>query len=202
LLIGTMYSQDTISHITSGCVYNEKSTIEDAPCPPGVFFNYSNDTLNIYGTIGANCCGTHFAFVQILRDTVFITTKDTGDLCNCVCGFCFELRIPATIMDTIVCMNGTIYNIKGVLSSFYKNESDEVFKVLPNPFNHELRIMVDNEFIRNAFISDFSGKIIHTIDCTNQREIILDTSSWPTGLYLLNLKSSNNKIITSKIIKE
>jgi hypothetical protein len=202
LLFGTSYSQDTISHIISGCVYNEKSTIDEAACPLGVFFNYTNDTLYINGTIGANCCGTHFAIVQILRDTVFIATQDTGDLCTCVCGFCFELKTPATTIDTIVSMNGTIYNTKGILSSINNNDNDELIKVLPNPFDNELRIIFDHEYIKNIYISDLSGKNIHYIDCSNQREILIDTSSWPTGLYLINLRTSNSNLVTKKIIKE
>jgi hypothetical protein len=202
LLIGTLYSQDTISHIISGCVYNEKSTIDEAPCPPGVFFNYTNDTLYIHGTIGANCCGTHFAIVQILRDTVFIATLDTGDLCTCVCGFCFELKVPATTVDTIVSMNGIIYNSKGILSSKNNNNNDDLIKILPNPIDNELRIIFDHEYIKNAYINDLSGKTIHYIECSNQREIHIDTSTWPNGLYLINFKSSDNTLITRKIIKE
>lgn len=202
LLIGITYAQDTISHIISGCIYNDKSTLDEEPCPLGVYFNYTSDTLYINGTIGANCCGTHFAVVQILRDTVYIATQDTGELCTCVCGFCFELKLPAATTDTIVCMNGTIYNTKEVISSIANNINDENIKVLPNPFANELRIKSGQEFIQNILINDFAGRIIQNIDYSNQSEIVIDTRAMAPGLYLINLKTSNNKLITKKIIKE
>jgi hypothetical protein len=202
LLIGINYSQDTISHIISGCVYQEKSTIDEEPCPLGVHFTYENDSLIIYGTIGANCCGTHFAIVQILRDTVFIATQDTGQLCNCVCGFCFELKVPATLTDTIVNLNGTIYNSKALISSINDNKYDENITVLPNPFVNELKIKSDREFIQTILINDFAGRIIQNINCSNQNEISIDTRAMLPGLYLISLKTLDNRLITKKIIKE
>ena len=194
-------AQDTISHIIGGCVYNGlKTSYDEAPCPLGVFFYYSNDTLIINGTIGANCCGTHFALIQTLNDTIFISTVDIGDLCLCTCGFCFEIRIPASITDTIVELNGTFYNTKSGLYSI-DNVYDKTIEIIPNPFDNQLIIRTDLEIFHTIWICDVSGRVIRNIDYSNSKEIIIDTKSMHSGIYLIKFETTNKKTITKKIIK-
>ena len=74
--------QDTISYKYRGCTDDGFKAASDNSCPPGVFFEYKNDSLTISGTLGTNCCGTHLAIVNHYPDTIYISSVDTGMLCK------------------------------------------------------------------------------------------------------------------------
>lgn len=199
-----MNAQDTISHISGGCIYNEFVTsYGDSSCPQGIFFNYSEDTLTIYGTIEANCCGTHFAIVRKQNDTIFVATADTGELCRCVCAYCFKITVAASATDTIVDLNGTFYNITSGISSIGdKVLPDRAIHVMPNPFNDHLTINTGTVKIRSVRISDLTGRIIKNITYSGLKEIVINTGSMYSGTYFISVRTTDNKVITKKIVKK
>lgn len=193
------FSQDTISHITSGCLNTFKASTSDS-CPEGVNFKYSGDTLKIYGTIGANCCGAHFLQIQKLNDTIYIASVDTGDLCLCSCAFCFEIGLKISSIDTIVSLNGEIFNIKTVINSISTSLAPPNKIVLyPNPTSGILKIdlksIVNIKCIR---VTDISGRVIKEIE-KNTREI--DLSDFESGLYLIYFELGDHQKIVKRILR-
>jgi hypothetical protein len=197
---GIINAQDTIQHVVGDCIPETLKSASSDTCPNGIFFEHLDDTLIIYGRIWANCCGTHFAIVEKLYDTIHISTIDTGNLCTCTCPYCFEIKIPATIQDTIVEINNTIYNTKKTVNSIETNElENDLIKIIPNPINDYFELKADFQKIKSIWISDLSGRTIKKIKDSKNGSI--NIKSLETGIYLLNLETVNNKIITKKIMK-
>jgi hypothetical protein len=193
------YSQDTIHYITSACLHSPKSNKGDS-CPEGINFRYYNDSLEIYGTIVANCCGVHLAKILKQMDTIFITTMDTGQLCNCVCSFCFNVKLKISSGDTLVNLNDTTYNLKS-----YINSADELkggntrIELYPNPTSNQLTIEnKSSSKIRRIGITDISGRQIKSIE-DNVRDI--DLSRIEKGLYFLKIDLNNDKTVIKKVLK-
>jgi hypothetical protein len=191
--LGISNAQDTINHITSKCL--GYGILAD-PCPDGLHFKFSNDTLEIYGKITANCCGEHYAIIKKLNDKVFIRTVDTGNLCLCVCKYCFNIKIPASVTDTVVEFNGQEYRtLSSIESQSSKNKGIEIF---PIPAGNKLEIEIDPGIsIRNFHITDLSGKIIHSMEYTNNS---IDLQGIDPGTYLIVFNLNCNRTITKRII--
>ncbi len=197
---GFINAQDTIQHVTSNCISETYKSASLDTCPNGIFFEHLDDTLIIYGRIMANCCGAHFAIVENQYDTIYISTIDTGYLCTCICSYCFEIRIPATTQDTIVEIDNIVYNTKRKVNSIRTNElENDLIKIIPNPIDDYFKLIADFKKIKSIWISDLSGRVIKVIrDFQNG---LINISSFGTGIYLLNLETFDNKIISKKIMK-
>lgn len=197
--------QDTINHIVSGCKNSELKASINTSCPRGINFGYLNDTLEIYGTLGANCCGTHFAYISKINDTIYITTADTGQLCLCTCEFCFEIRIPASVDDTIVSMGGTFYNTKSsdVSVGDYNELADRIL-LSPNPVSEILTISMEQADmeLKQVKVYNINGAIFKTIELSENRNISIDISEFISGIYLFKFETTDNQIIVKSIIKE
>lgn len=102
-------SADTISYQTGNCINNLKSS-PNIVCMNGVNFRYGNDSLEIFGTVSANCCGSHLMTIERSASVINIATLDTGLLCLCTCDFCFSLKIKADVTENLVNFNGTLYS--------------------------------------------------------------------------------------------
>jgi hypothetical protein len=193
------HAQDTLKHITSGCIGHVIATESDS-CPKGINFRYFEDTLEIYGTIWANCCGEHF--VQIIRsgDTIHITTFDTGQLCNCSCLFCFDIKLPATTNDTLVEINGVMYNAKKINSIKYSEIDNRLIELYPNPVENILYLKVPAYFkINNIGITDITGRLIKEIWGKSN---LIDIKNLESGIYFINFELEDHQPITKKIIKK
>ena len=70
-------------------------------------------------------------------------------------------------------------------------------KIYPNPTNDQLFIQPDNENAYEWTLTDLSGRTLQTGKSTG--ETILDTRSYTTGMYLLQIKA-DNKISTHKVL--
>jgi Secretion system C-terminal sorting domain len=200
----TVSGQDTISHINGGCINSEKKIANDDSCPQGIFFEYENDSLNIFGTIGANCCGTHLAIIKSSHDTIFISTVDTGMLCTCVCEFCFNIRIPVSITDTIVNLNGTIYSTLKNYSSTIDMSIESYIELVPNPAKNNLTVLI-RDYIEDLVIMELinaQGILLRTIKLNSIDNINVDLSGLKSGAYFIRFKTKNNNTFTKTIIKE
>ncbi len=69
-------------------------------------------------------------------------------------------------------------------------------KIYPNPASNQLHIQPDNENVYEWTLTDMSGKILQTGKTSGKA--ILDTRSYATGMYLLQIKT-DNKISTHKV---
>lgn len=152
------------------------------------------------GRIGANCCGTHLAIIKQQLNSITITTVDTGNLCTCGCLYCFEIKIPVTITDTIVLLNGYIYNIKNILN-FTKNiELDNNnIELFPNPMGDNLSFKINGNFrVRSVTITDISGKQIKKYNLPQGQ---IDLKGIAKGVYIIYFETDNSNRIAKKIIK-
>lgn len=200
----TISGQDTISHIYGGCINSGLKLANDDSCPQGIFFEYENDSLNIFGTIGANCCGTHLALIKSYHDTIFISTIDTGILCTCGCEFCFNVKIPASIIDTIVCLNGTVFNtLKNVSSSIDENIENNI-KLVPNPSKSNLTVIIGDiiEDLTLIELIDSRGVFIKAINLNSDDHLNIDLSDLRSGVYFVRFKMKNLSSFTRTFIKE
>ena len=69
-------------------------------------------------------------------------------------------------------------------------------KIYPNPASNQLHIQPDNENVYEWTLTDMSRKILQTGKSSGKA--ILDTRSYATGMYLLQIKA-DNKISTHKV---
>jgi hypothetical protein len=195
-------SQDTTHYVVGYCLL--KNQQDTAPCPPGINFNYFNDTLEIFGTIQANCCGTHLAIIHYINtDTIIVHQVDTGYTCDCDCEFCFEIFLPVSQNDSFVVIKGHFYNIQdiihGIRSDQYISSSIQIF---PTPADNliNIRLISELDHIENIVVSDFVGKAISKINCFNKNEIVVDLANLKGGIYLMSFTTTEGKIFTRKFV--
>jgi hypothetical protein len=193
------YSQDSVSYITSDCLGSTKS-VADSPCPDGINFNYQGDSLEIFGKVVTNCCGTHLMCISKITDTILITTIDTGQLCFCNCIFCFDIKIKVSVTDTIVSFNGLIYNTKSSDIIDHKKLSANLIKVYPNPTDGNLSFeVVSGCRINNIIVTNILGKeVVRVEDNTNE----LSLREMPAGIYFINFNINDNQTVIKKMIKK
>lgn len=88
IVVKDALQKDEISYIIGDC---------GMPCDKGIHYRIEADTLIIYGTVTKNCCADNTAVLQDRGDTITIFTFETypqGGGCDCVCDYCFELKVP------------------------------------------------------------------------------------------------------------
>ncbi|WP_296321566.1 trypsin-like peptidase domain-containing protein [Winogradskyella sp.] len=76
------------------------------------------------------------------------------------------------------------------------------FKIYPNPSNGI--VTIDSRVnISNVDIIDMTGKLINSIEISDERSVQLDISNYRTGLYFIRLKQSDtNQTTVYKIMKD
>ena len=74
-------------------------------------------------------------------------------------------------------------------------------KVFPNPSQYRITLQ-STEVLKEAFIliSDIKGNIIYEQKIQNEREHVINCSSWATGIYLIKIQDDSNKQSISKLI--
>lgn len=216
-LTSVVSGQDTISFLTSKCLRQELTTPQKSKVQnidsTKINFEYLGDTLKISGTIEVNCCGTHMAIVNRKNDSIFVETLDTGSLCWCTCPYLFEIKLPHASNDSILkVINGNSHNINNF--DIYKLHSPAssvstiekvTFNCFPNPIENHLRVEF-NEFSRmNKYqlrLSTISSVVLWTT-VINQQSSDIDMSTYPPGVYFIQLFDiENSLVINKKIIKK
>lgn len=195
------YSQDTIKHIISGCQHKIKSA-DSVSCPKGVYFKYFNDTLEIYGTIDANCCGEHFVVINKHNDSIYITSLDTGTLCFCECVYCFDIKIKESFNDTIVILNGVFYDTKVATLIKELTTENELINIYPNPASDYINIQLPTTYSLlpvSITIYNSLGKVISILS-TQHSSFSISISNLSSGLYFLKA-STNDEIRIEKFVK-
>jgi len=198
------FGQDTIHHTIDSCAYKDYAPVpDDLPCDLGLFFKHENDTLRIFGTIGANCCGDHLAIIEKSTDTIFITTIDTGNLCTCTCAFCFEIKISASKNDTLVSINGSVYNTNDESnSSIEKLSINSSLITFPNPFTDLLNVSSPDHYILSIQIFNLSGQVIFQLSNPKSEKVTLDLSNHHAGVYIIRVIKADGELIVNKLIKK
>lgn len=88
-----------------------------------------------------------------------------------------------------------------ILSSITSLTETIDFKLYPNPTTKYLFINSPENLIGFIRITNISGSTIYSTKIENTNEIKIDMSNYISGIYILQLITSNNQIITKKIIK-
>jgi len=200
VIIGiSVYSQSTISYITGSCVAMGNGS--NTNCPAGINFLYLGDTLKIYGTISASCCGTHLAVISSRYDSIYIIQKDSGVTCECICNYCFEIKIPKSLNDSIVSINEKAYLIQSA-SAINSNNANTNFRIYPNPTTDLIFIDCGNNY--NGYKIRITNSLSQTIYKTliTKQTTAVNLKTWTgRGMYFVALIDENNTIIeTQKIV--
>lgn len=186
---------DTISgYFTSTC----KTISEPLPDPQ---FQRLGDSLSITGMIGANCAGTHIAIIKRSGDSIYVTSKDTGNLATCSCFYNYKLNVKRSTSDSILVLNQIVYNLNSVLVGIDAvDEKDDLIAVYYDPTIESLRIEQKSGVKMNSVsIYDNVGCLQLTV--ANDRSII-DMSGFKSGLYILDFVMVDNRHVTRKIMKK
>jgi hypothetical protein len=188
----TGFAQDTNTYITSPCF--DHIDISDS-CPAGINFRFMNDTLEIYGTIEANCCGEHFVVIKRLEDIISIYTIDTGQLCNCMCHYCFSFKIPASTSDTVIRFNDVVYH---PFSYIQPDMIDANIELFPLPAFDKLNIITrGNVRINNYRILDLMG---NTISSASLSQPFIYLNTFNSGMYFIQFSLDDGRLVCRRLI--
>ena len=192
------------TYITSACLNTYKSN--QLTCPSGILADKisgkNSDSLKIYGTIEANCCGTHLASIIKRNDSILIITKDTGELCKCMCNYCFEIKVPYTNNDSILKINDVTYKTKSITAI---NSIENVTKAIisPNPATPSETITIKGEYASDAKVSITSvggaliGSVIPSVGA-DAMTVSLSGLNLQAGIYFVRI-DSGEKVYVGKL---
>jgi hypothetical protein len=195
------YSQDTMSYISSGCIRSGSKSQEYQNGPPVIIgFKFSNDSLHMYGEIGANCGSSHIAKIEKLPGTIYVSTYDTGMMANCGCVFKFDFFVKALPEDTLVDFNGMLYNINligGIIQA--QTEPEMSISLFPNPGTGIFSISHSADtHIEEIRITDISGRLVHQSILEGNK---LDLSACSPGVYSVRFTIAPGKYFNKIIVK-
>ena len=186
---------DTISgYLTSSC----KATELPYPEPK---FGRVGDGLFMTGIISANCAGTHLAIIKKSGDSIYVTTKDTGNLATCYCDYSFMLPLTSSITDSILVFNGLISHLNSISNGLEEvKDGDELIGAFFDPALGYLRIE-NKSSVRLNSVSIYDNLGCLQLTVGNDRSLV-DISDFKPGLYILGFHFADNRHITRKIIKK
>jgi hypothetical protein len=82
------------------------------------------------------------------------------------------------------------------------NSLDNKVKVMPNPTTGIVNIEFSNAFNGKLSIFDVTGKLIDSINILNLNSKQIDLSNLITGIYLIEISSTNQLVERIKIVKQ
>jgi hypothetical protein len=88
----------------------------------------------------------------------------------------------------------------GALTSLKANQQESLGSIYPNPFSNQINISLSEE-ANSIVIYNAIGQLITTIAANGKKNINLDATNWPKGIYFVQIAESN-KLTTKKIVKE
>lgn len=184
---------DTISgYFTSSC----KTTGLPYPEPE---YRHIGDKLYMSGIIGANCAGTHLAIIKRSGDSIYVTTKDTGNLATCHCDFSFMLPLTSSTTDSVLVFNGVVYHLNTLSDGFGEVKvGNKQINVYYDPTIECLRIEQKSAVMINS-VSIYDSLGCLQLSVANDRSIV-DMSGFKSGMYILDFEFVDNQHLTRKII--
>lgn len=103
------------------------------------------------------------------------------------------------VSDSVCNRKSEVYN--HIVTS-YDQKLDKIdAKVFPTPVNDDLYIDIGKGVIRKIVIHTIAGVIIYSKDIDDGNKHTIDTSSYPSGLYLLSIETNENHITKKIIVK-
>lgn len=109
-----------------------------------------------------------------------------------------------------ICVTGSVFSNYSGIKTFttplrlgnYDDDSSAKFILYPNPCNDKIIIKHSEQIVEPVHLEiiTLDGKLIFQMDCIIESETEIDINKFPTGMYLLTLKTSNYSI-NKKLIK-
>jgi hypothetical protein len=110
----------------------------------------------------------------------------------------------ATMIKGAGIIHGDVYTVNESVTTSTTTLPESALIIYPNPFKNNLKLQTD---IRNRdftlSVQNLAGLEVYKNEVlnNNQPEIEIKTKVWPSGIYLLTLRSGNG-MITRKVVKE
>ena len=113
-------------------------------------------------------------------------------------------RILLIILLTLFFLPGIAQRqpVKFASSTFKSGEISSVLTIYPNPCkNKKINVELDNEEISEIKITNITGKevLLRKMDMPANK-VELELNNFPNGIYLLQAKSTQNKMFVKKLL--
>jgi len=194
IIVKDTAQRDEFFFITGGCDEN------NSPCGYDKHFEIENNTLRMFGFYDGNCCTTKTATLRNSGDTIFVRTFQTGEQCNCTCGFCFSIDVPGIDKDSvIVSFDGNLSTAR-VVTSIGKLEAASL-EVYPNPVAGELTVSCNRLSNQSSIvIQDLMGRVVYQLSGMLSDKVVIPCRTIRAGVYLLKVNMDQEHFITKKIL--
>lgn len=88
----------------------------------------------------------------------------------------------------------------GALTALKEVNSKNANHIFPVPFNNQLNLKLSEEVLK-VNIFNATGQLLSSLNSFGNKNYTLDTSTWPAGIYMVQLIESS-KVSTQKLVKE
>jgi hypothetical protein len=88
----------------------------------------------------------------------------------------------------------------GALTNVNASLKESKNVIYPSPFNEQLNINLSDN-VNNITVYNATGQQVVSINCNGKRNLILDSSNWAAGIYVIQMIEAD-KISTKKVVKE
>ena len=148
------------------------------------YFTFSNDYIN------SNLNSTDYSFIWLLDGDTLMNEIDS--ILHPTSGGLFSLIST----DVYGCQLTSDFDIPLSLK-----ENTSMIKIFPTPSTSEFNVKSSNHKISSITIFDINGRIIEKINIINAFEYTIADELIQSGIYYIEITTSENQIITKKIMK-
>ncbi len=204
--------------------YHKDTTISYYACdslvgPNGITYHSSVQyTDSLFTSDLCDSLVTHRIFIDsppgttVVMDTIFNRLRvpagaesyqwincDADTLIPRATDYFFDVQVPGNY--AVIVTNGECTDTSACVASLgiglAENVAREMISIYPNPTDGKLQVGRDKKEIQYIQIYDFSGRLLQKLTSTNK----LDISSFPSGIYMVSIKTIQG-VATTWIIKE
>ena len=98
-------------------------------------------------------------------------------------------------------MGSITITLEDVVLGINDFNTENIIKVFPNPCNDIITVSLSNSEIKTIHIYNILGEKINTIQSNNKSQIEINISDLKSGIYLLSIIDSTNRITLKKVVK-
>lgn len=168
--------------------------------------NVKFSAINNCGTLTASVNGENIeSDSQVLRKSKVIFTAGVNEYCTVkewinnnsvitgytaneyiISSLAFDINVSVEFVETV-----------GINKSLLLSN----INLYPNPFTNKITISTA-ENIENVTITNILGQTVKEIKSAEKGEIVIDTKDLVTGIYFIDLRTSNGDVIVYKVVKK
>jgi len=159
-------------------------------------FDHYTQNVTVYDTIKTTFNDTAF---YTISDTIVKTEIDTAHTFDTLYVFSHD-TIRHEILDTVITtVVDTIYfNLSDNPSKVGTDDYFEILTLTPNPVSHTLVVGLGKTVAARYFIADLQGIVKKEAE-VNSSKFTVSVEDIPAGIYILNIATAEQKIISKKI---